>query len=766
MARVVAGFKRKAGHDEAARGSRDASVVRSWPADVLHGLRGFQAGDLAPREWDAAKACLHRYSKVSCRFCGVLMPAHLTNVRDHSSTAKCKKSRESGVSNPILWIAEMVAMPQVESASLGEAAGWAAAIAEVHGVSPAALEALLGRGSPFLEFLLANGDAGMPSRKVLAAMKGEATAVLQSKNDAVLRDALQTGAICVMVDESSVSSFGGLYVTNFSFYAATVRAPVCLEVVGTRKAHTADGVTKMVHDTFVRDGRLTEEEFDTTVLSMSGDHAAYMEKAAEDAKLNPTGDGPHALHLAMEKAARAFPRVLLLAKAVRRLLTSRSIATRQLLEAFGINRSEFKESMTRWTRQHKMLNYIVPKKMWCAVQQCALAIQGAGGGAGAGMADGDDSDDVSDGDDAAEVSVAELMADATVYAEVRALVALQVPLATAITVMQTLDVTSIVTGEVLSALEAITRDITEFHDADRATLLDLVGGMDNNPLGPLAEAAKLAVSMPLGPQYDVTRAEDGSVSISLKEAFAGGARIAYHTLPPPGKATVTPLAAAKAALSARVSEGANQIAVSWNKWAGRVYRVALNRSIAGALARDAVGALDATALTDALEEDEALPRKLMFAEEEDDEERPTRERHCSRIKKQHEEFKKLVTGHALWPQRPTTAETALPGRFWLRMKQGGKWPQLTATMLFWLSAPISTASLERSFSFLTMLTKELRRGAMTPETAISNMYLRMHREDVETGLRTALRASRGKRARVEGGDGDEGAAGGAGGAVE
>jgi hypothetical protein len=708
-------------------------------------------------------ACLRRYSKISCRFCGVPIPAHLSNVREHVASSKCKKSRESGVSNPILWIAEMLSMPKVDTVALGEAADWAAALAEVHGVSPAAYSALLGRGSPFLHYVLTNGEAGVPSRNILAEMKTGVTAALQSKNDAALRDAVATGAITVMVDETSTVNYGGICVTSISFYASNMKAPCNVDVVGSRKAHTADSVSEMVHDALVREGRLTEDEYASSVLSMSGDHAAYMEKAAADGNLNPTGDGPHAAHLAMEKAARAFPRVMAFAKAVRRLLTSRSIATRQVVEAFEIQRSQFKECMTRWTRQYKMLAYLTTKKVWCAVQQCALAMQGAGAGGGAGAGKADDSDDDSDDDGAVDVPVAELMADATLLAEARALVALQAPLATAIMAMQTLDVSSVVTAVVLSALEAITDKIAAFQAADRAGLLALVDEMDNNPFGPLAEAAKLTVSAPLALQYDVTRAEDGSVTIALTEAMEGGAHIAYRTLPPSGKATVTPLAAAKAALSARAAEGANEIAVSWNKWAARTYRVALNRSLASTLTRDAVAALGAASLAEALEEAEALPRKLLFADEEDDEERLTRARYCSRIKKQHEEFKKLVTGHALWPERPTTAETALPGRFWLRMKQGGKWPQLTSTMLFWLSAPISTASLERSFSFFTMLTKELRRGAMTAETAISNMYLRMHREDVETGLRTALAASRSKRTRVEGADSEGEAAAGAGG---
>ena len=49
----------------------------------------------------------------------------------------------------------------------------------------------------------------------------------------------------------------------------------------------------------------------------------------------------------------------------------------------------------------------------------------------------------------------------------------------------------------------------------------------------------------------------------------------------------------------------------------------------------------------------------------------------------------------------------LPGWYWIRTRQF--WPDLSELMLFWLCAPVSTAGLERGFSFQTLLDQDTRR---------------------------------------------------------
>ena len=53
----------------------------------------------------------------------------------------------------------------------------------------------------------------------------------------------------------------------------------------------------------------------------------------------------------------------------------------------------------------------------------------------------------------------------------------------------------------------------------------------------------------------------------------------------------------------------------------------------------------------------------------------------------------------------------LPGWYWVRTRK--YWPDLSELMLFWLTAPISTAGVERGFSFQTLIDSNARRRALS-----------------------------------------------------
>lgn len=61
--------------------------------------------------------------------------------------------------------------------------------------------------------------------------------------------------------------------------------------------------------------------------------------------------------------------------------------------------------------------------------------------------------------------------------------------------------------------------------------------------------------------------------------------------------------------------------------------------------------------------------------------------------------------------RPSDKEQ--PAAYWLRKRQD--WPDLSELMLYWLAAPVSTAGVERGFSFQTIIDSNTRRGRRSLE---------------------------------------------------
>lgn len=75
----------------------------------------------------------------------------------------------------------------------------------------------------------------------------------------------------------------------------------------------------------------------------------------------------------------------------------------------------------------------------------------------------------------------------------------------------------------------------------------------------------------------------------------------------------------------------------------------------------------------------------------------------------------------------------------MRVKgEHAEWADYCDLMLFWCSLGVSSAVVERSFSFLTMLAKELRRGRMTVENVIRDVLMRIHKDLIEEKLEALL----------------------------
>ena len=72
------------------------------------------------------------------------------------------------------------------------------------------------------------------------------------------------------------------------------------------------------------------------------------------------------------------------------------------------------------------------------------------------------------------------------------------------------------------------------------------------------------------------------------------------------------------------------------------------------------------------------------------------------------------------------ATTPAAARYWIRTRH--RWPDLSELMLFWLSIPVSTAGLERGFSFQTLLDQNTRRRSRKAKCTRDEMLAMIHRK--------------------------------------
>lgn len=74
--------------------------------------------------------------------------------------------------------------------------------------------------------------------------------------------------------------------------------------------------------------------------------------------------------------------------------------------------------------------------------------------------------------------------------------------------------------------------------------------------------------------------------------------------------------------------------------------------------------------------------------------------------------------------------------YWIRTR--GFWPDLSELMLYWLCAPVSTAGLERGFSYQTMIDQDTRRRMTTADHMRDDMMAHLHREWFNARIIAAL----------------------------
>ena len=84
----------------------------------------------------------------------------------------------------------------------------------------------------------------------------------------------------------------------------------------------------------------------------------------------------------------------------------------------------------------------------------------------------------------------------------------------------------------------------------------------------------------------------------------------------------------------------------------------------------------------------------------------------------------------------TTADKAQPAGYWIRTRH--HWRELSEMMLYWLAVPISTACVERAFSFMTTIDANARRRRLKEPHFRDNLKVALHRPWLQERLTKAL----------------------------
>ena len=86
----------------------------------------------------------------------------------------------------------------------------------------------------------------------------------------------------------------------------------------------------------------------------------------------------------------------------------------------------------------------------------------------------------------------------------------------------------------------------------------------------------------------------------------------------------------------------------------------------------------------------------------------------------------------------TEDDKAAPAQYWLRLRKSLQFRNLAETMLWWLTFPVGSAGVERSFSFMTAIGKQTTRRKLGQEAFTNTLLSMCYRKELETMLRRSL----------------------------
>ena len=258
------------------------------------------------------------------------------------------------------------ALPALPDARVSKAL--IAAVGSSHDISFHAMSLLFNGNSSVLSALRQlNPGVGLGSAPTVARLVGEGIErVFEKVIKPALRDAVDKKLpLAMLADESPTPSGTALLLHLF---AASMKEPIVIDIKVLGKAANSSMLLSETKAMMTGPGFLSEEEYAEHVKILTGDHAAYVIKAARDGKLDFSGDPAHAFDLNI-KVVLAASKLKALFMLLRKVLNSHSYVMIRACEAFGIPPSISKMPATRWGYWGKLVRFLSDSPSVARLQQ-------------------------------------------------------------------------------------------------------------------------------------------------------------------------------------------------------------------------------------------------------------------------------------------------------------------------------------------------------------------------------------------------------------
>ena len=379
------------------------STVENWTFHDIdqkplgNSIWGFHR-DLGSRQATRRKKALVELKKgmVYCWWCVAHLKALKTTIAKHVVTDTCLASREAylrrsearaktgGDPVDVEWTSAELMLLHVEVKTLSKTPtseqkrdpaniqALLVSYAATHSLSFRAMVDLFTKGF-FLSNLILLAEDGLGSDKTVADRLQQSIKNIHEKDvRPVFRHAIDNDLpICIASDESPAK--GHAVLLAHVFYPG-LKEPLCIDVKKMDRACNYERLTQGLKDIVIDNNFLSEDEWKKHVVIFSGDHAAYVIKAAKEAKCEHAGDPAHALDLVVKAVIKAC-HLQPLCMALRKIFTSKSYVVAALLKAINVEGggiSVMKIPVTRWGYFPRLLRMISSTKELAKLQEAIL----------------------------------------------------------------------------------------------------------------------------------------------------------------------------------------------------------------------------------------------------------------------------------------------------------------------------------------------------------------------------------------------------------
>jgi hypothetical protein len=336
-----------------------------------------------------------KVGKVVCWWCGDEVAAFKARLSTHVLTAGCTKKRQSYLTrhqknvgsgnmtsvdvewltketNLLYYQTKKVSLPLSETQKNPKyLKSFLVGVATTKGISLRAMDDLFSKTSDF-RMGLQRIDDGLGSDKTCADhQKDVITRVHEENVLPAFRFAVDNDLpICIASDESPGK---GHPVLLAHLFHPGLKEPICIDVGKMNRACDHTRLIQGLKDLVIRNSFLTVDEWEKHVVIFSGDHAAYVIKAAKEANCEHAGDPAHALDLVVKaiiKACHLKP----VCMALRKIFTSKSYVVSALLKAIDLKggTSIMKIPTTRWGYFPKLLHMLSQPTELAKIQETIL----------------------------------------------------------------------------------------------------------------------------------------------------------------------------------------------------------------------------------------------------------------------------------------------------------------------------------------------------------------------------------------------------------